>query len=209
MNQDWLRFWKILFRSLKAVNNIAGDLKMSNMLDKDTSLLLIIDVQDRLISALDKDVVVNKTAILAKAAKILNIPVIATEQYPKGLGTTVFSVKNNLAENTPIIEKTAFSAVKADGFLEILKSFEKKQIVICGIETHVCVHQTAADLIKEGFDVYVAKDACASRTKYEFKAGIERMQANGAKISCVEIILFEWLRNAKDPNFKEVQALIK
>lgn len=182
---------------------------MTNMLDRKESLLLIIDVQERLVGALDKDVVVSRTTTLAKAAKIMEIPTIVTQQYSKGLGQTVEPVKQGLAKDTPIIEKSAFSAVKEKGFMEILKSFNKNQIVICGIETHVCVHQTAADLITEGFDVYVAKDACASRGKYEFKQGIERMEANGAKISCVETILFEWLRSAKNPYFKEVQALIK
>lgn len=183
--------------------------KMNNMLDKNESLLLIIDVQERLVSALDKRVVVTRAETLAKAAKILGIPTIATQQYPKGLGLILESVKQNLASDTPVFNKTSFSAVKEEGFLDVLKSFNKKQIVICGIETHVCVHQTAADLIAEGFDVYVVKDACASRNKYEFKQGIERMQGNGAKISCLEIVLFEWLRNAKHPNFKEIQALIK
>lgn len=182
---------------------------MPNMLDKKESVLLVIDIQERLVNALDKHVVVNRTETLVKAAKILEIPTIATQQYPKGLGLIVDSVKKNLAENTPIIDKTAFSAVKEKGFMDILKSFNRTQIVICGIETHVCVHQTAADLITEGFDVYVAKDACASRSKYEFKQGIERMQANGAKISCLEMILFEWLKTAQNPNFKDIQALIK
>lgn len=180
-----------------------------NMLDRKESLLLIIDVQEKLVRALDKDVVVRKTAMLAKAAKVLEIPAIVTQQYSKGLGLTVDAVKNNLAPSLEIFEKIAFSALKENGFLEKLKSYGKKQIVVCGIETHVCVHQTVADLIEEGFDVYVAKDACASRNKYEFKQGIERMQENGAKISCVEIILFEWLRTANNPNFKEIQSLIK
>lgn len=182
---------------------------MSNMLDKNDSLLLIIDVQERLVSALDKRVVVTRAETLAKVAKILGIPTIATQQYPKGLGLIVDPVKQNLASDTPIFDKTSFSAVREEGFLDILKPFNKKQIIICGIETHVCVHQTAADLIADGFEVYVVKDACASRNKYEFKQGIERMQENGAKISCLEIVLFEWLRNAKHPNFKEIQALIK
>lgn len=182
---------------------------MQNMLDKKDCLLLVIDVQEKLVNMLDKNVVVNRAAILAKAAQILEIPTIVTEQYPKGLGATVEPVKQNLAKDTKIVEKSAFSAIKEKGFLETLKSYNKKQIVICGIETHICVHQTTADLITEGFEVYVAKDACASRNKYEFKQGIERMQENGAKISCLEIVLFEWLRTSKNPKFKEVQALIK
>lgn len=180
-----------------------------NMLDRKESLLLIVDVQERLVNALDKDVVANRTATIAKAAKILEIPVIVTEQYPKGLGSTIPQVKMCLPEDAQIFEKTAFSAMKEKGFFELLKSFNKKQIVICGIETHVCVHQTVADLIEEGYKVYVVKDACASRSKYEFKQGIDIMQQNGAKISCLEIVIFEWLRSAKNPYFKEIQILIK
>lgn len=182
---------------------------MPKMLDRKECLLLIIDVQEKLVNMLDKNVVVNRTATLAKAATILEIPTIATEQYSKGLGSTVAPIKSNFAPNTPIIEKSAFSVLKEKGFLELLKSYNKKQIVICGIETHVCVHQTAADLLEEGYEVFVVKDACASRNKYEFKQGIELMQENGAKISCLEIIIFEWLRSSKNPHFKEVQALIK
>lgn len=179
------------------------------MLDRKESLFLIIDVQERLVNALDKDVVANRTATLCKVAKIMEIPVIVTEQYPKGLGSTIPQVKMCLAENTQIVEKTAFSAMKEKGFPEVLKSYGKKQIVVCGIETHVCVHQTVADLLEADYEVYVVKDACASRNKYEFKQGIDIMQANGAKISCLEIVIFEWLRSAKNPYFKEVQALIK
>lgn len=182
---------------------------MPNMLNRNECLLLLIDVQEKLVNVLDKDVVVKRAANLVKAANIFEIPTIITEQYPKGLGHTVEQVKQNTSENTQIFEKTAFSVLKEEGFLDILKSYGKKQIVLCGIETHICVHQTAADLISVGFDVYVIKDACASRNKYEFKQGIERMQENGAKITCLEIVLFEWLETAKNPNFKEIQALIK
>ena len=182
---------------------------MPNLLDKNESLLLIIDVQERLVNALNKNVIVSKTETLTKAAKILEIPIIATQQYPKGLGLIVESVKQHFAPDTPIIDKTSFSAVKEEGFMQVLKSFNKKQIVICGIETHVCVHQTAADLIENGFEVYVVKDACASRNKYEFKQGIECMCSNGAKISCLEIVLFEWLKDAKHSHFREIQKLIK
>lgn len=180
-----------------------------NILNIENSILIVIDVQEKLVNVLDKDVVVKRTSALVKAADILQIPTIATEQYPKGLGATVKQVKQNLPGNCKFFEKTAFSALKAEGFLELLKSFNRNQIIICGIETHVCVHQTVAELLEEGFGVYVVKDACASRNKYEFKQGIERMQANGAKISCLEIVLFELLKDAKHPNFKEIQALIK
>ena len=90
-----------------------------------------------------------------------------------------------------------------------MKKSGRKQIVLCGIETHICVHQTAAALIREGFEVFVVKDACASRKKYEFEQGIERMKDCGSHITCCEIVLFEWLKTSKHPNFKEIQALIK
>ena len=180
-----------------------------NTLNAENSLVLIIDIQERLVGALDKDIVVSKAVKVASAAKALSIPVVVTEQYPKGLGNTVEPLKAVLPENTPIVEKTSFNALLEDGMKERIASYGKKQIVIFGIETHICVHQTAAALLEEGYDVYVIKDACASRNKYEFKQVIEAMQQNGVKVSCVEIALFEWLKGAKNPKFKEVQALIK
>lgn len=193
-------------RPLRERVRVRGEM---NILNTDDSLLLVIDVQERLVAVLDKDVVVKRTATLVEAAKILGIPTIVTEQYPKGLGHTVEQVKQHFSKNFQVIEKTAFSALRDETISQKLESFGKKQIVVCGIETHVCVHQTVADLINEGYDVYVVKDACASRNKYEFKQGIERMQENGAKISCLEIVLFEWLKDSKNPKFKEIQSLIK
>ena len=180
-----------------------------NVLNPENSLLLVIDVQEKLVNALDKNIIVKRVSNLVKSARLLEIPVVVTEQYPKGLGATVQEVSSEFPEGTPVFEKTSFNALDEEGVLEKIKSYNKKQIVICGIETHICVHQTAAALLREGFEVYVVKDACASRSKYEFKQGIELMAANNAKISCVEIVLFEWLKTAKNPHFKEIQALIK
>jgi len=180
-----------------------------NTLSAENSLVLIIDIQERLVAALNKDIIVSNAVKVASAAKALEIPVLLTEQYPKGLGHTVSLLKDVLPAGSEVVEKTYFNALLEDGMLEKIKSYGKKQILIFGIETHICVHQTAAALIEAGFDVYVIKDACASRNKYEFKQGIDAMAANGAKISCVEIALFEWLKGAKNPKFKEIQALIK
>lgn len=179
------------------------------LLNEKDSLLLIVDIQDRLVAALEKDTVVAKASKLTAAAKILDIPLMLSEQYPKGLGHTVSAITQNLPKEYDVTEKTSFSLPDEKGFLDKLRAYGKKQIIICGIETHICVHQTVAGLIDEGFEVFVVKDACASRNKYEFKMGIEAMQANGAKISCLEMVLFELLRSAKHPKFKEVQALIK
>lgn len=179
------------------------------LLDENDSLIILIDIQEKLVASLEKDTIVSKAAKLVNAAKALNIPILVSEQYPKGLGETMPLIKSNLPNNTDIVEKTSFSLLRENGIKEKIKSYGKKQIVLCGIEAHICVHQTAAELIDEGYDVFIAKDICASRNKYEFLQGIERMQSNGAKITCLEIILFEWLKSAKHPKFKDVQTLIK
>ena len=180
------------------------------MLNIEDSALVIIDIQDRLVlaSKYGEDTAKNMTKI-AKSANILNIPTIVTEQYPKGLGNTVPQLKEVLAEDTFITEKASFSAMLEPAFAEKIRALGKKKIVIGGIETHICVLQTAVALINEGYEVYVVKDACASRNKSEYKTGLELLKQYGAKISCTEIVLFEWLKTSKHPNFKEVQTLIK
>ena len=179
-------------------------------LNLEDSLVLIIDVQEKLLNAVfNKEQVEKKSAIVAEAAKILGIPVVITEQYPKGLGNTIPAVKNALAEDTEIFEKTAFSALNNEEILEAIKKHNKKQILIFGIETHICVSQTTAALRELGYEVSVIKDACGSRAETEYLAGLERMKDNGAYIITTEIALFEWLKGAKHPNFKAVQALIK
>ena len=179
-------------------------------LNLEDSLVLIIDVQDKLLNAVfNKEQVEKKSAIVAEAAKILGIPVVVTEQYPKGLGNTIPAVKDALAEDTEIFEKTAFSALNNEEILEAIKKHNKKQILIFGIETHICVSQTTAALRELGYEVSVIKDACGSRAEEEYLAGLERMKDNGAYIITTEIALFEWLKGAKHPNFKAVQALIK
>lgn len=180
-----------------------------NILSQNDSIILIIDLQEKLVNMLEKNIIVENVSKLAKAAKILEIPIIATEQYPKGLGKTVLPVRENFSEDTAIFEKISFSALDITALREILKSYGKKQVVLCGIETHICVHQTCAALLEEGYEVNIIKDACASRNKYEFEQGIDLMRQNGAKIYCLEIALFEWLKSAKHPYFKEIQALIK
>ncbi len=183
------------------------------MLQIENSALLIIDIQEKLVlaSKYGHEVAINMSK-LAKAADILSVPAIVTEQYPTGLGNTVEVIKNSLPLKTFITEKTAFSAMSEPKFAEkikMLKEFGKTQIIIGGIETHICVLQTAYDLLNEGFEVYIIKDACASRNKKEYKTGLELLKQCGAKISCVEIALFEWLKTAKHPKFKEIQQLIK
>jgi len=180
-----------------------------DLLNIEDSLLILIDVQEKLVAAIKDTLIAEKASKLANSAKLLNIPVIVSEQYPKGLGNTVDLVKLNLPACTKYVEKTSFSLLREEGVKEILDSVNRKQIILCGIETHICVYQTAIDLLNAGYEVTVAKDVCASRNNEEFELGISAMKSAGATISCVEMILFEWLKSAKHPHFKEIQAFIK
>jgi len=180
------------------------------MLDLNDCLVVIIDVQDRLVGMLNKqEPIVKATSILLNAANIMNIPAILTEQYPQGLGKTVFELTSVMDECNEIIEKTSFSAVQTEEFINKLQQTGKKTIIIGGIETHICVYQTACELIESGYNVVVVKDACGSRSSDCFKTGIQLMKEAGAKISNVETVLFELLRTSKNPCFKAVQALVK
>ena len=179
------------------------------LISEDDSLVILIDIQEKLVNAAEDKYCAVKAAKLVKAAGTLNIPVIVSEQYPKGLGKTVPEIYDSLPKNTFIQEKTSFSLLNEEGFMDRLKSYGRKQIILCGIETHICVYQTATDLINAGFNVTIVKDACSSRNKYECDCGIEKIKSAGAQISCLEIILFELLKGAKHPKFKEIQSLIK
>lgn len=178
------------------------------MLNPKESIVVVIDIQDKLVTAVGKYNPLDAACKIAKTANMLGIPSIVTEQYPKGLGNTVEDLKHCLSTDN-YIEKTSFSALKTPEFKEKLKSFGKKQVVIFGIEAHICVYQTVCDLIKDGYEVYFVKDASASRNKYEFKTGVELIKQHGAYTTCTEIVLFEWLQSSKNPSFKEIQALIK
>ena len=177
------------------------------MINEQNSLFLFINVQEKLVAMLTKDKAKKKASILAQAATLMGIDCVVTEQYPEGLGSTVDDVKFNLPDNTKFFEKTAFSALETPEIAQALQG--KENIFIFGIETHICVLQTAIALLNGGYKVFVVKDACASRDSDEFKAGIEYMQNAGAKIVTTEIALFELLKSSKHPMFKPVQNLIK
>jgi nicotinamidase-related amidase len=176
-------------------------------ISQENSLFLFIDVQEKLVNMLAKNTVAKKSEILAKVAKTLNIKTIITEQYPKGLGSTLESIKTNLPQNTIVLEKTSFDATQIEDFEKNIQ--EVKNIFVFGIETHICVFQTVISLLGKNFDVYVVKDACASREKEEFKTAINLMEKEGAKIITTEMVVFEMLKSSKHENFKEIQALIK
>lgn len=179
-----------------------------NLISQENCIFLIIDVQEKLVNMLS-DLTVKDNAIkLAKTAEILSLPVIISEQYPKGLGETIPEIKQACV-NADYIEKTSFSIFNQENFVDLLKSKNKKQVVLFGIETHICVLQTAFDLANNGYEVFVVNSACGSRNEDNKALALNRMEQNGIQIVALEMVLFELLKSSKHQNFKEVQALIK
>ena len=176
-------------------------------LDRDRAALAVLDVQEAFRPAvLDFERVAANVAVLIQGARILGLPVLVTEQYPKGLGHTAPEVAEHLDGVRPI-SKLCFSAVGAAGFPAGLEG--RDQVVLCGIEAHVCVNQTAEDLLATGREVQVVQDAVSSRTAQNRDLGLHKMERSGATLTSVETALFELLRQAGTPEFKQVQALVK
>ncbi len=170
-------------------------------LQRQPAALVVLDLQEACRPAVqDFDAVVENTRRLMEGARILGVPTIVTEQYPKGLGRTV----DELGDVEPV-EKTCFSAARADGF----ELNGRDQALVCGIETHVCVSQTAHDLLERGVEVHVASDAVTSRTAPNKHVGLHKMEQSGAIVTSVETALFELLGAAGTDEFKEVQRLVK
>jgi nicotinamidase-related amidase len=172
-----------------------------SLLVRDRAALVVVDVQEGFRSYDTFAEVAGACAKLLQGARLLEIPAIVTEQYPKGLGATAAEVG---LQDEPRIEKTVFSAVRADGF----DLAGRDQAIVCGIEAHVCVSQTVHDLLAEGIEVHVPADAVGSRHELDYQRGLERMQRAGAIVGTVEASLFELLERAGTPEFKAVQKLI-
>ena len=179
------------------------------LLNVDDSVLLIIDIQEKLVNAaFNSEQIKNKSKILAQAANILEIPCIITEQYPKGLGNTIQEI-TKVNSSTKYFEKTEFNALNEEKVLDYFNNIRKSQIIICGIETHICVRQTVSALLSRGFQISVVADCCGSRSEAEHIAGLDIMKQEGAFTKTTETILFEFLKSSKHPKFKEIQSLIK
>lgn len=177
-----------------------------------TSQLLIIDIQEKLASAMhDKvlDNILRTNHILLAACKALSIPVLHTEQYPKGLGHTHAQLRPLLAEHRPAFEKTCFSSCAASGIEKELADPARQQIILTGMEAHVCVLQTCMQLLEQGKQVFVVQDGICSRDKTHFKNALKRMRQAGAIITNRESVLFEWLGDASHPQFRELSKLIR
>jgi nicotinamidase-related amidase len=172
-----------------------------SLLEREKAALVVVDVQEGFRSYASFKGVADRCAKLVQAARILEVPRLVSEQYPKGLGHTAAEAG---LEDEPRIEKTVFSAARADGF----DLGGRTQAVVCGIETHVCVSQTVHDLLDRGIEVHVPADAVGSRHQLDYERGLERLERAGAVVSTVESVLFELLERAGTPEFKAVQRLI-
>ncbi len=183
-----------------------------NLLDSDNSVLLLVDMQTRLSAVMPVDDaarMASHTQRLLQAAKLLEVPVLVTEQYPQGLGSTQPEISACLPMLTPLFSKTGFSCCAAEGFNQALAATGRQQVVVIGQETHVCVLQTVLELLSQNYQVFVLTDAvCSRQTEHKLYA-LQRMQQQGATLSCHESVLFEWLRDARHMHFKAISALLR
>lgn len=183
----------------------------SSLCQQADSRLVLIDIQARLAEAIHPELrsrAIANSAILAQAAQELGIPVTVTRQYPKGLGELVPELASALSAGQEMIDKTSFSCCGTDPFLAALEG-ERRQVVLAGMETHVCVLQTAHDLLERGYKVFVLEDAVCSRRELNHQNALARLRQAGAIISNTESVLFEWLRDARHEQFKTLSQLIK
>ena len=172
--------------------------------------LIVVDVQEAFRSVIgDFALVASRIATVISGFMILGRPILVTEQYPKGLGRTAEEIMLTLSGDFDFIEKTSFSSCRAAGVIESLRANDLKQVVLCGFETHVCVSQTAHDLLDRGIGVHLLSDCTASRFDHDRRAGMDKMYASGVVSSSVEMALFEMMKDSKHESFREIQALIK
>jgi nicotinamidase-related amidase len=179
------------------------------LLDRARSVLLLVDLQESYRGKLHaEERLVRAARQLLGAAAELDLPVVVTEQYPKGLGPTRAEVAAAIPAAAARFEKTSFSALGAPGLREHLLGLGRDQVVVAGIETQVCVSQTVHDLLALGLQVHLPGDAVSARFPFEHEAGCAKMLASGAVPGCVEGVLFEWLRDARAPEFKAIHRLV-
>lgn len=179
------------------------------MLHEETSLLVVIDIQGNLAQAMaDRDLLFESARKLIQGAKVFNLPIIATEQIPEKLGPTIPEVAE-LLEGITRIPKETFSCCENAAFMEALAKAGRRQILLCGIESHICVYQTVMDLLNMGCDVHIVADAVSSRTAKNREIGISKMVSAGAHLTSTETVLFELLKTAESDKFKDIFRIVK
>lgn len=179
------------------------------LIKADASALVVIDMQQRLVPAMLAPARTLKNAVLLiEAARELSVPVFLTEQYPAGLGKTMEEIAT-VAVDCPVFEKVHFSCMKDQAFANALTAVDRRQIVLAGMEAHICVVQTAASLLEAGYEVFVVSDATASRSAESEEACLQRLSAAGVGIVTTEMVVFEWLGKAGTPAFKKMLPKVK
>ncbi|HEV3471064.1 MAG TPA: hydrolase [Pyrinomonadaceae bacterium] len=185
-------------------------MRHDNTLELGRTALAVIDVQESFRGAIpDFAELAARCALVAHAAGLLGVPVVVTEQYPKGLGRTAAEIRAVLPEGFAPVEKTAFSSCGARQFVEELERAGARHVLVCGIEAHVCVNQTAHDLLARGYRVHLLTDCVSSRAAHNRQTGLDKMLRSGALPSSTELALFELMRDARHEQFKAIQKLIK
>jgi nicotinamidase-related amidase len=183
-----------------------------NICTAESSLLLIVDIQASLTAAMPQSTAENmltSSIRLVKSADFLKIPILLTEQYPRGLGSTDAKLASLLPKTTRNFEKTGFSCCTASGFDNALENSQRKQIILAGMEAHVCILQTALELLARDYQVYVVEDAVCSRKAEHKSWALHRMQQLGITISNHESVLFEWLKDARHPDFRAISNMLR
>ena len=179
------------------------------MIGRNSAVMVAIDFQGSLFQVMhDKDKLLANAVGVVRGARILNLPAIVTQQVPSKLGPTVPAIAREMQGITPV-DKESFSCWDNKIFREKLETFSRNNIIVCGIECHVCVYQTVVDLIENGYMVHVVADAVSSRTKENRRIGLTAMEKRGAKLTSAEMLLFELLRTAADPKAKEIFKIVK
>lgn len=171
---------------------------------------MVVDIQDRLASVMsEREHVVKNTSLLIEAAKILHVPIVLTEQYPIGLGHTVKELREIFPPELKAIEKLHFSCCSEPGFLEEIQKLGRNKVILTGMETHICVLQTALGLLDEGYGVHFVSDAVCSRKKSDYEVGLGVAREAGAVITSAETVIFQLLEQAGTDEFKQISKLVK
>jgi nicotinamidase-related amidase len=179
------------------------------MLKMENTALLIVDIQGNLAHAMhEKELLFKNTQTLIKGIQVLGLPILWVEQNPQGLGPTIPEIADILSNIQPI-SKMSFSSCRNDRFMKALRVLNRKQVLIAGIEAHICVYQTAADLVALGYEVQVVSDAVSSRNRVNKEIGLQKMRDSGVSLTSVETALFELIRVAEGEQFKEILKIVK
>lgn len=186
--------------------------KLPALLEKDRCALIVVDLQEKLLPAVfEHERVIRNTKLLIECAKILHIPVLLTQQYPHGLGETVQAIREVLPSDVHPIDKTEFGCFNNPVFRDTIKQLKPRRntLLVAGIESHICVTQTALGAVQEGFKVQVASDATSSRSDFNWKIGLDRMKEAGGLLSSTEMIIYELLGRSGTPEFKAMLSYLK